>query len=183
MRLIGFIRMGDRAACGGVVCEGSPNDVSHGRPLSFQGAHMACRNPGCVIIEAHPFFTASNGRNVPLHGHITTAGCPLISTLNDVHGWTNESGEPIPLSFVQDDDGEWVAASFAEQTGHRFLVKDSETGRPLANRRFVALVDDAQVEGLTDKQGYAHVEAEAGQSVRIHLPYEAPTGANDQGGI
>lgn len=38
MKIIGWIRYGDKAACGGVVVEASAVEISHGRGYTFQGA-------------------------------------------------------------------------------------------------------------------------------------------------
>jgi len=103
---LGWIRKGDKAACGGIVAEGLPNMRSHGVEASFQGARMNCRK-NCTIAEGLPQFTLSNGRKRPLHGHRTTGGCPLISTCNGVDGWGGD-GNLAPASFFQNANGQWV---------------------------------------------------------------------------
>ncbi|AYB62919.1 PAAR domain-containing protein [Ralstonia solanacearum] len=107
MKLIGWIRHGDKAACGGTVAEGHATSVSHGRSLSYVGGRMACPR-GCVIAEGHP-SVSFYGKSLPHHGHRTSYGCPLLSTLNDVHGW-GEGGENVPERFFLNADGEWVGA-------------------------------------------------------------------------
>lgn len=92
MKIIGWIRYGDKTACGGTVVEGLPNCTSHGRAISFQGARIACRK-GCVIVEGFPRATLPNGRPRVIHGMVTSGGCPCYSTLNDIDGVGNESGE------------------------------------------------------------------------------------------
>lgn len=182
MKIIGWLRQGDSAACGGKVAEGLSTCISHGVAYTFQGARMACRN-NCVIAEGFARSTLANGRSRVYHNMRSSGGCPLFSTLNDIDGVANESGEAIPLSFKQDDNGEWVGDTFAEQTGKRFLVKHSETGEPLPNRKFIAIVDMAKQNGITDKNGYAHVDAKDGDSVELHLIFEAPTGPLKHGGV
>lgn len=151
MNTIGWIRYGDKAACGGVVVEGSTTEISHGRPLAYYGARMACRKH-CVIMEAHPCFTLSNGRQVPHHGHITTNGCPLESTLNDIHGWLNESGSAIPIRFAKDAEGEWVG-KHNEGYDQIFHLTDDVTGEPLANRHYRMTFNGEVIEGKTDNEG------------------------------
>ncbi len=107
MKIIGWIRYGDKAACGGTVVEGEPFVTSHGRPLAPYGARMACRK-NCVIAQATPSTTLPSGRGIPHHGHITSGGCPLISTLNDIDGVGNQAGEPIATAFFQNAAGEWT---------------------------------------------------------------------------
>jgi uncharacterized Zn-binding protein involved in type VI secretion len=173
MKILGWIREGDRAACGGVAAEGFPTHISYGKALSYYGARMKCRK-NCVIAQAHPLYTLPNGQQVPHHGHVTSGGCPLESTLNDIHGWGNESQEPIALTFKQDENGNCVGATFAEQIGKRFLVTDSETGKPLANRAFIAIVGGIRHEGRTDQEGYAYVDAKGEERIRIQVAFHAP---------
>lgn len=182
MEIVGWIRELDKAACGGIVVEGDRTCISHGRPYSFQGAKLACKK-NCVIAEGFIRSTLTNGRSQVIHGMKTSGGCPLISTLNDCDGVGNEIGEATPLSFAQDHNGGWIGDTFAEQTGKRFLVKNSETGEPLAKRKFIALVGGVKQEGTTDKNGYAHVDAKDGDSIELHLVFEAPTGPLMYGGV
>jgi hypothetical protein len=142
---------------------------------------MACKN-NCKIIEGFARRTW-NGQQFVIHGMKTSAGCPLISTLNDTDGVSNAGGEAIPLSFIQDQNGEWVGDTFAEQTGKRFLVKHRETGEPLPNRKFVAIVGGVKKEGTTDRNGYAHVDAKDGDSIELHLIFDAPTGSLKHGDV
>ena len=113
MNIIGWIREGDKAACGGKVVEGLNTCTGRGIPYSFQGARMACRN-NCVIVEGFSRATLANGRSRVIHGMRTSGGCPLHSTLNDIDGVSNESGEAIPLRFTQDHNGEWAAEGKTE---------------------------------------------------------------------
>lgn len=175
MKIIGWIRQGDKAACGGAVAEGLSTCTSRGVPYSFQGARMAC-SKNCLIAEGFSRSTLANGRSRAIHGMMTSGGCPLYSTLNDIDGVDNEGGEALPLSFSQDHNGAWVGDTFAEQIGKRFLIKNSETGEPLTNRKFIAIVGGTKKEGTTDKNGYAHVDAEVGDSIELHMIFEAPTG-------
>lgn len=181
MRLLGWIREGDKAACGGTVAEGNPATISHGRAVSYQGARMICRKK-CVIAEGVMGGWVDNGRRNVHHGMLTSGGCPLQSTLNDVSGYRNDGGAAIPLSFAQDQNGQWVGDTFEEQTGKRFLVKDSESGEVLSNRKFIAMVDGVKQEGTTDSKGYAHVDAHDGASIDLHLVFEAPIRPLTQGG-
>ena len=106
MSSLGWIRKGDKAACGGVVAEGLPHFNSHGVEASYQGARMACPK-NCTIAEGLQQFTLPNGRQRPHHGHRTSSGCPLISTSNGVDGW-GADGALEPASFFQNADGQWI---------------------------------------------------------------------------
>lgn len=109
MDIIGWLRQGDKAACGGIVAEGDPFVTSMGRPYAFEGAKVACRK-NCVIAEGYPFSTLMNGKPQVLHGMMTSGGCPLLSTLNDEDGVGNERGEVVPTRYFQNADGAWVGA-------------------------------------------------------------------------
>ncbi len=94
MKIIGWIRYGDMAACGGTVVEGDQTCISYGRAYTFQGARMACRK-NCVIADGFMRSTLTNGRSQVIHGMVTSGGCPVYSTLNDIDGVGNESGGSI----------------------------------------------------------------------------------------
>ncbi|SNT15753.1 hypothetical protein SAMN06265795_11597 [Noviherbaspirillum humi] len=134
-----------------------PGLTSHGRELTFYGAQMACRKR-CQIVEAHSRIKLPNGRNIPHHGNITTAGCPLISTLNDVHGWSSESGEDGGDTYRQNDAGEWVKVlsprrhEECEHDQHVILL--NEDGQPLEGIPY-RLTDarGAVIEGKTCQDG------------------------------
>lgn len=107
MKIIGWIRYGDKTACGGTVVEGDQTCTSHGRAYSFQGARIACRK-NCVIVEGFPRSTLTNGRAQVIHGMTTSGGCPCYSTLNDIDGVGNEGGETIAEKHFLNADGYWA---------------------------------------------------------------------------
>ena len=169
MSTIGWIRYGDKAACGGVVVEGSNTDISHGRAYAFQGARMACRKGGCVIVDGFPRATLTNGRYQVIHGQYTSRGCPLISTLNDIDGVLDESGAEIPIRFVQDADGEWVG-KHNEGYDQHFHLSDEVTGESLADRYYRMTFDGQVIEGKTDSEGRtAKVTADDPTEVKIEI--------------
>jgi uncharacterized Zn-binding protein involved in type VI secretion len=108
MVIIGWVRQADRAACGGIVAEGDPFVISDGIPYTFQGAKVACRK-SCVIAEGYQLSTLMNGKPQVLHGMVTSGGCPLISTLNDEDGVSNEGAVEVPISYFLNADGCWIA--------------------------------------------------------------------------
>ncbi len=112
MKLVGWIRYGDKAACGSMVAEGSMVDISHGRGYSFVTARMACRK-GCVIAQGYPTATLSNGRARVLHGFLTSSGCPLISTLNDIDGVGFSNLSEVPVKFFKNTAGQWTGITAA----------------------------------------------------------------------
>lgn len=149
---LGWIRKGDKAACGGVVADGLPTVKSHGVEASFQGARMTCPK-NCTIAEGLQQFTLPNGRKRSHHGHRTTGGCPLISTCNGVDGWGGGS-TLVPASFFQNADGQWVdvaaptsAQPVLDEMPH--LADDSIEGVPY----FVETVDGRTFAGRTQPSG------------------------------
>lgn len=176
MKIIGWIRYGDKTACGGTVVEGLPNCTSHGRAISFQGARIACRK-GCVIVEGFPRATLPNGRPRVIHGMITSGGCPCYSTLNDIDGVGNESGEEIPIRFVQNEEGDWVG-KMNEGYDQHFVLTDDETGQPLANRHYRMTCNGKVIEGKTDSNGKTEkISSDDPAEVTIEVMPEGYTGA------
>lgn len=162
MEVIGWIRQGDKAACGGIVVDGNPAFISHGRPYAFEGAHIACRKK-CVIVEGYPLSTF-NGRSQVLHGMITTSGCPLISTLNDIDGVGNDDGDDIPVKFVAGTNGEWLPVFSPKNHDNceydQHLVLEDQDGQRLDNIQY-RLIDHrgAVIEGKTNAEGKTDIMA------------------------
>jgi len=109
LEIIGWLRQGDKAACGGSIAEGDPFVISHGRPYTFQDAKMACKR-NCSIAEGYQFSILTNGKAQVLHGMKTSSGCPLLSTLNDTDGVGNQSDSLVPTSYFLNADGFWAGA-------------------------------------------------------------------------
>jgi uncharacterized Zn-binding protein involved in type VI secretion len=110
--LLGWLRVDDKAACGGTVIEGNLTNISMGKAITFQGAKIACRY-NCTIREGLPFFT-DNGKPVPHHLHKSTRGCPIYSTLNGVDGWEGGSDSAPAERHFQNADGHWTEMKEAE---------------------------------------------------------------------
>jgi uncharacterized Zn-binding protein involved in type VI secretion len=104
MKIIGWIRLDDKAACGGTVAEASLTEKSHGLGYSFQGAAMSC-NKGCKIVDGYPHAKLQNGKQRVIHGQRTSEGCALISTLNHINGIGNATGQNIADKFIKDAAG------------------------------------------------------------------------------
>ena len=82
----------------------------------------------------------------------TSGGCPVLSTLNDLDGIGNESGDDVPIRFVQDDQGGWVGKTNEGYDQH-FQLIDAQTGKPLANRYYRMNFDGNLREGKSDENG------------------------------
>jgi uncharacterized Zn-binding protein involved in type VI secretion len=177
MKIIGWIREGDKAACGGTVVEGLKTCTSRGVPYTYQGAQIACRK-NCVITEGFARSTLANGRSRVIHGMLTSGGCPLLSTLNDTDGVGNSGGEGVPIRFVQDDDGSWFG-KMNEGYDQHFVLTDEHTGEPLPNRHYRITCKGKTIEGKTDANGKTEkVAADDPSEVTIEIMPEGHTGAN-----
>lgn len=177
MKIIGWIRYGDKAACGGTVIEGDQTCRSHGRAYAFQGARVACRKD-CIIADGFPRSTLTNGRPQVIHGMKTSAGGPLLSTLNEVDGVGNASGEDIPARFMQDDEGEWIG-KMNEGYDQHFVLTDGQTGQALANRYYRMTCNGKISEGKTDSKGRTKkVSSDDAAEVTIEVMPEGYTGAS-----
>jgi hypothetical protein len=55
-----------------------------------------------------------------------------------------------------------------------FVVRDSETGKPIANRDFVAEVAGIRQSGKTDEAGYAQIATDEERSVNMHVIFSSP---------
>jgi uncharacterized Zn-binding protein involved in type VI secretion len=177
MNIVGWIRVGDQAACGGTVAEGDPAFSSNGQAFSFQGAQMSC--PGnCVISEGFPGSTISNARQRVLHGMKTSGGCPLLSTMNDRDGISNASEETLPIRFVRTEAGEWVGKANEGYDQH-FVLRDQQTGQPLSSRHYRLTFNGKTIEGKTDTDGRTErVVADDPSEVTIEIMPEAYVGVS-----
>jgi uncharacterized Zn-binding protein involved in type VI secretion len=114
MQIIGWVRVGDSAACGGTVSEGLDTNTAYGQALTFRGARMQCPKMNCVIVGHVPTATMQNGREMVHHGHLTSGGCPLLSTLNDIAGVGIEDGVSTPAVVLEPGGRNWAPAAVGE---------------------------------------------------------------------
>ncbi len=177
MSIKGWIRMGDKAGCGGTVVEGDQTCVSHGKAYAFQGAKMACQK-SCMIVEGHMNAVLTNGRSQVLHGMKTTNGCPLVSTLNGIDG-VGSAAAPA-AAVVPDPVAGWKGIEappqeHSEQFDEYFIVMDEATGTPARNRYYrMALDSDEVIEGYTDDEGRTQL-AMSDQRQPVNIEIAHPT--------
>jgi uncharacterized Zn-binding protein involved in type VI secretion len=168
MSIIGWIREGDAASCGGHVEHGHPTYTSHGKPLAHDGSPMKCRK-NCVVNAGNHHFTLPDGLLQALHGDETSGGCPLTSTLNGIHGIDDPSGAPVATAFFQPaaaaliaaglavaplEDERWVPGRYDD----RYVLVGANDGEPLAHTDYAIQREDGSVEyGTTDAEGHTHL--------------------------
>lgn len=174
MKIIGWIRLGDKASCGGVVAEGSATEKSHGIGYAYQGAAMNCQN-GCTIADAHAHAQLENGRQRVTHGQCTSGGCSLISTLNNIDGIGNASGATVADAFAQDAEGKLVNIFLPRQLElceyDQHIVFTDEDGALLDEVHY-QLFDTrgARISGVTGKDGRTEIMGgERGETLSFSL--------------
>jgi hypothetical protein len=122
---------------------------------------MAC-NKQCIITQGDDHTTLPNGRSRVLHGMLTSAGCQLQSSLNDIDGLENVGNQRIYSAFVPSQNGKWKSINPPEQQHDRqydeyFILMDEKTGAPARNRFYrITLSSGEIIEGYTDKEGRTH---------------------------
>lgn len=182
MSIIGWIREGDVAACGASVTLGHPHFISHGKALAYHGSPMAC-NKGCVIKAGEHHFTLPDGLPQAMHGDKTSGGCPLLSTLNGIHGFDTSSAAPIATAYFPPKVSALAAPSvmpealseepwIAGQYDDRYVLLGASDGRPLAHAAYAIEREDGSIEhGVTDGAGHTHLlkQTLTPEHVRVYL--------------
>ncbi len=157
MKILGWIRIGDKTACGGIVSEGYERMSYDGIAYSYEDAKINCVK-ACVIAEAASFYRLPNGKAVPFHGHRTSGGCPLHSTINDLCGYATDNADAVPAQYISDGRGGWQPCNHAAPFDLSFLIRDDRTGQPMPNMPYRIELDDGRsVEGRTDAVGRTEV--------------------------
>lgn len=168
MKIRGWIREGDRAACGATVTQGDPTFSSHGQHVAFDGAPMSCAK-NCHVVAGANNSTLPSGQRKAVHGDATSAGCPLLSTLNDQHG-IGAGDDDVATAFVQDADGKWQPGKYDD----RYVLRGFG-GTPLANTAYAIERESGEVEhGVTDAQGCTHLLAQTLESEYVRIYAEDP---------
>lgn len=184
MKTLGWIRIGDKAACGGTVAEGFEHTRFDGVPYSFQGAKMNCPQ-GCVIAEGASIFRLASGRLLPHHGHRTSGGCPLHSTLNDTCGYANSASDVVPNQYIPDGCGGWTACSHDAPYDLSFLVRDEHTGHPLPHVPYrIDLGAGRGIEGMTDASGRTEIVwSDCPEHATLTVPYYGNVSKTTDSGV
>lgn len=198
-----IVVVGDKTTTNGVILPNvnstfSLGDAGHKAALiGGQATCLACKSEGVIAKAGGPRRMNFMGE-VALEDDIVICGCPvhpqLIAGLHQTMTYDDgiESSGPVSPPTGAGAASAAVAAATAiastgstqdtqEKQGKRFLFQDSETGKPMANRAYLAKVGGAQQSGVTDGDGYANVDAAPGQTIQLHMIFNAPTGALKHG--
>ncbi|MDN6875655.1 PAAR domain-containing protein [Pseudomonas citronellolis] len=106
-------------------------------------------------------------------GDRVLCGCPDHVVYGSTTQYTTTALSPMGATAQASSFS--VPAPASSQFAKSFAVTDGETGQPLANRAYIALVDGHRKVGLTDANGIAIVEALTAESViELHVIFQAP---------
>jgi uncharacterized Zn-binding protein involved in type VI secretion len=151
----GVLRLGDITSpckkCGktGVIIDSLPAMKWHGIPTVLDGAEVRCDCP-----------PGSNRLIAPVAKRSNTSFNSSSSTVVDL--------TPAPSTPA-------TSHHFVKRYAQAFAITDSETGQPLANRKFIAVVDGCETLGITDAGGFAHIQAPSeGSLISLHVVFKSP---------
>ena len=145
------------------IAVGSPDVLFDGLPAARQGDPSACGSllvsglSSTVIINGLPAATVGSSGT---HGNVVIGGSGTVII--------GDSFTPAPFTPPS-------PLRFAKTFAQVFAITDSETGQPLANREFVAVVDGRETFGATDASGLAHIQAPSVDSlISLHVLFKSP---------
>jgi hypothetical protein len=180
-----FLCKGDKTGSAMIVEGLETSSYSHDGPqkqlatVYMKTYCQACKKAG-FICPAGPRWpgTAQNGQLWALSGDINICDCkpPPVFFAQRNMTMTMSGDDVARMSSPRPANAANVATP-ADKGGYgkRFLLTDSNTGKRLANREFIVSVDGVRQAGRTDANGYAHVDAQRGQIIRLHMIFRAPT--------
>lgn len=177
-----FIVVGDQTDHGGVVVEGSVMTDTHGNRIARVGDQVTCpkRGHGTTVIVTGDQTMIIDGKAVARHGDKCACGATLIAS--QMVSTTSDGGASNPEAA---SDAQKAAAASnglitrllpaGEDASHdmSFLVKDEDTGEPLANVPYrLKLVGGTSITGKTDAQGLTEkISSNSAQIAQLEVPY------------
>ncbi|WPB57112.1 PAAR domain-containing protein [Xylophilus sp. GOD-11R] len=160
---------------------------------AFEGDPVWC--PSCQSHGAtkcvQPFrpFTAPDGRQQLLDGDLCLCRCPTPARLKARHQNVDTTFSEAEIRAELTAAAGWVeyaglAGYFRlsdsvpqnSGSGASFAFVGSETGLPLAHRKFLVESYGSIHEGKTDEKGIAVVHTKPGEEFKIHLVFNSPQG-------
>jgi len=185
-----FIRQGDRTYCGGQVMAGDGRTTMSGMPHAREGDPVSCGKDGKVYkIWGGIGIITSNGKR-PAGTLDSYSTCPCNAQFIPSMKHTYQKADrPAAQTTTQPGNKFTANSHFAnseparqppntETYARSFTITDSETGQPLTNRKFIAMIDGREMPGVTDARGVAYVEAPSADStVALHIIFNAPARA------
>jgi uncharacterized Zn-binding protein involved in type VI secretion len=166
-----FILIGDTTDHGGVVLEGTQVSDIGGKPIARVGDKVSCPKHGhgqngiVVIVSGDPTLII-DGQPLARHGDKTSCGAMLLSTQvtttvdggDGTGGGRKPSSGALASSAASSSLGHLMQAPPAESFDLHFLVKDEDSGDPMANVPYkLTLETGRSITGTTDKDGLTQV--------------------------
>ncbi|WP_371365481.1 PAAR domain-containing protein [Pseudomonas sp. QL9] len=140
-----------------------------------------CAKPGVVAEGDHR--VTWEGSPIAVDGNIVACGCPLgtnriIAPLGSLSSTKSTPPDVSPAAASLTDS---ALLQPQRRYASSFSITDSESGKPLAYREFVALVDGSRQVGVTDSRGLAHIDAASKNAeISIHVKFKAPARTLDE---
>ncbi|MGC8099859.1 PAAR domain-containing protein [Metapseudomonas otitidis] len=142
---------------------GSPDVLFDGLSAARQGDTSGCGSPLVSGLSSTVFINGRSAATVGsngAHGNVVIGGSGTVII--------GDSFTPAPFNPP-------APLHLTNALACVFAITDSETGQPLSNREFVAMVDGREVTGVTDAAGLAHVSAlSEGSIVSLHVLFKSP---------
>jgi hypothetical protein len=173
------VRHGDPTTTSGLVIACSSTIHDNGRKVALSGDEATCGNcKGAFKIFGTGKGMSENSRDVVIDGDLVLCPCNknrVIVGDNPGIFLTIDQGLTTTDAIEQNVRSASSRAS-SEQHDYTkwFLVRDRETGKPLAGRDFVARVGGVKQTGTTDSNGYVKITADREQAIDLHIVFSTP---------
>ncbi|QTD30991.1 PAAR domain-containing protein [Pseudomonas fluorescens] len=145
------------------IASGSPDVFFDGLAAARKGDTCTC---GSALVSGVSATVFINGKNAALidttgsHGDVVIGGSGTV-IIGDSH---------TPAPFIPP-----LPLAIQKRFGQSFSVTDSETGKPLAFRDYVATVNGVEAKGVTDADGIAHIKTPTPNAqISLHITFNAP---------
>jgi hypothetical protein len=173
------VRHGDPTTTRGFVMAYSSTINDDGKKVALNGDEATCGTcKGAYKIFGTGKGMSENSRDVVIEGDLVLCPCNKNRVIvGDNPGMFITIGEDLAASGAIQQSAR-SASSGAPSKQHDytkwFVVRDRETGKPLAGRDFVARVGGVKQTGTTDSLGYAKISADREQAIDLHIVFSAP---------
>lgn len=172
-------RVGDMSGCGAVIVSGFPHILVDGRPMAHVGSLTS--HGGAIVTGSHDCTGGVSFGTSKLAVDFAKLGAVSGDGVVDEKLMTELLADPqleqrarAAGALVQSGAAPSLIAGFSRS----FLITDSDTGTPLVNRAYTALVDGKRTTGLTDANGLANVSAaKADAVIKLHVEFASPARA------
>ena len=145
------------------IASGSPDVFFDGLAAARKGDSCTCGSAMVSGVSATVFI---NGKNAALidttgsHGDVVIGGSGTV-IIGDSH---------TPAPFIPP-----LPLAIQKRFGQSFSVTDSETGKPLAFRDYVATINGVETKGVTDADGIAQIKTPMPNAqISLHITFNAP---------